>query len=202
MSFDPSVSQALLPFHAISGCDTVSFLAGHSKKATWKVFLKQNQLLVDLGIGEISDEVIQSAEKFICRLYGSSEDDINKVRVHMFTGSTTKLPPTSDALRFHIQRSHYQAAIWRQSHVPHPNLPQVTSYGWKLAYDTFVPILTSLDAVPKSCLAIVSCSCSTGCPTLRCKCRKSKLVCTEACKCTQTRAQECMNRNSAPDPLV
>lgn len=30
--FGQTVSQALRPFHALTGCDTASFLAGHSKK--------------------------------------------------------------------------------------------------------------------------------------------------------------------------
>ena len=27
--------ETILPFHAITGCDTVSFFAGHSKKTAW-----------------------------------------------------------------------------------------------------------------------------------------------------------------------
>lgn len=115
LSFSQSVSLALLPFHALTGCDTVSFLAGHSKKTAWKVFKEQHHLLVGLGNGELNDDKIKSAEKFVCRIYGSEEDDIDKARVISFTGSRSMqvLPPSSDALRLHVHRVHYQASVWR-----------------------------------------------------------------------------------------
>lgn len=194
--FGPTVAQALLPFHALTGCDTVSFLAGHSKKTTWKVFKEHYELLIDLGNGDLNDDKIKSAEKFVCQIYGSAgEEDIDKVRVKLFIGSRSMqtLPPTSDALRFHIQRVHYQASVWRQAHCTHPNLPEPTTHGWKLMDGQLVPILMSLPAVPESCLEVVSCSCTTGCQNLRCKCRKSKLMCTGACKCAQT-PDSCMNK--------
>ena len=30
--------EAIFPFHALTGCDTVSFFAKHSKKTAWKAF--------------------------------------------------------------------------------------------------------------------------------------------------------------------
>ena len=194
LSFTQSVSLALLPFHALTGCDTVSFLAGHSKKTAWKVFKEQHHLLVGLGNGELNDDKIKSAEKFVCRIYASEEDDIDKARVISFTGSRSMqvLPPSSDAVRLHVHRVHYQASVWRQAHCPYPNLPEPTAHGWNLVDGKLIPTLTSLQAVPESCLEVVSCSCTTRCQTLRCKCRKSKLLCTGACKCVHT-LDSCMN---------
>ena len=60
--------ESILAFHAITGCDNVSFIAGHSKKSAWKVFGTHYELLCDLGKAELTSEVIQSAEKFICLL--------------------------------------------------------------------------------------------------------------------------------------
>ena len=42
------------------------------------------------------------------------------------------LPPTSDALHFHIQRAHYQAAIWKQAHLAHQDIPDPQVGGWKV----------------------------------------------------------------------
>ena len=47
------------------------------------------------------------------------------------------LPPTSDALRGHIERAHYQTLIWRQSDNPKPDVPPSTDFGWKV--DTLLP---------------------------------------------------------------
>ena len=195
MLLGPTVSQALLPFHALTGCNTTSFLAGHSKKTAWKVFKEQYELLVDLGNGELDDDKIKSAEQFMCRIYGIFEEgDVDKARVILFTGSRSMqaLPPTSNALRFHIQRAHHQASVWRQAHCTHPNVPEPTMHGWTLTDGQLLPTLMSLPAVPESCLEVVSCSCATACQTSRCKCRKSKLRCTRACTCAHT-TEFCMN---------
>ncbi|RXM29763.1 hypothetical protein EOD39_8503 [Acipenser ruthenus] len=49
LSFTKLVFEAVLPFHAITGCDSVSYFSGHSKKTAWKVFNTHNHLLKDLG---------------------------------------------------------------------------------------------------------------------------------------------------------
>ena len=38
------VVKALLSFHALTGCDIVSHLAGHTNKAAWKVFQEDSHL--------------------------------------------------------------------------------------------------------------------------------------------------------------
>ena len=47
--------DAILAFHALTGCDTVSFFAGHSKKTAWKTFTKEPNLISDLGSGELGE---------------------------------------------------------------------------------------------------------------------------------------------------
>ena len=53
----------------------MSFIAGHSKKSAWKVSGTHYELLCDLGKAELTSEVIQSAEKFICLLYNLNDID-------------------------------------------------------------------------------------------------------------------------------
>ena len=160
----PDVSSALeslLAFHALTGCDSVSYIAGHSKKTAWKIFQQHHQLLKDLGRGELNQETITAAEKFLCRIYGLEEvDSVDKARVVYFTRSRSlsSLPPTSDALCYHIQRSHYQAMVWLQACCAYPNLPEPTALGWKLVDGKLTPELMSLPAVPESCIEVIACS--------------------------------------------
>jgi hypothetical protein len=37
--------------------------------------------------------------------------------------SPKSLPPTSDALKLHIERAHFQANVWKQANVVKPILP-------------------------------------------------------------------------------
>ena len=62
-----------------------------------------------------------------------------------------------------------------------PELPEVVNMGWKRENSVLVPILTSLDPIPKVFFYIASCSCRTRCQSQRCKCRKARLPCTSLC---------------------
>ena len=70
----PETALALLPFHAITGSDTSSYLAGHNRKTGLVVFLENMKLISNLGQDPLlSTETIDSCEKFICKLYKVSE---------------------------------------------------------------------------------------------------------------------------------
>lgn len=195
-SFNCDESNTLLPFHALTGCDSTSFICGHSKKTAWKVFLDNFELLFPIVKDVLNDAAITSAELFFCRLYKTSETSLDMARVALFgkVGSPEKLPPTSDAFRQHLLRCHYQTAVWRQAHVPKPTLPNPTETGWMLQDDQLTPVFMTLEPIPKACLEMVSCKCTTGCATLRCSCRKSNVVCSGLCECTNTEKHYCINR--------
>ena len=59
-------------------------------------------------------------------------DTCDKARVMLFCKGRLQeaLPPTSDAVKLHIRRAHYQALIWKQANISTPALPQVTDTGW------------------------------------------------------------------------
>jgi len=65
----------LLPFHALTGCNSTSYFANHTKRSSWKVFIEHRQLLNNLGIGDLTEETILSSEKFVCRIYGVHKTD-------------------------------------------------------------------------------------------------------------------------------
>ena len=43
--------------------------------------------------------------------------------------------------------------------------------------------MTELSPAPESIVELSMCGCNTGCSSLRCKCKKNNLVCTEMCIC-------------------
>ena len=59
----------ITPFHAITGCDTVSHIAGHGMKTAGKAFCSNSDLLANLGSDDLHDETCKLAEKFICRMW-------------------------------------------------------------------------------------------------------------------------------------
>ena len=124
---------ALLQFHALTGCDTTSYFANHTKQLSWKVFKEYHNLLKNLGIDELTEETIKSAEAFVCRMYNVHwTDSINAAR-HMLFSKTSKpevMSPTSDALHFHLMRIHNQAMVWRNAHYAISDLPASVEMRW------------------------------------------------------------------------
>ena len=109
----------LIAFHALTGCDTTSYFSNHTKRTSYKIFKKHHQLLHNLGTGELTEETIQSSETFVCRIYDvHNTDSIDAARHLLFSKSAKPeaMCPTSDALRFHLMRVHYQAMIWNNAH--------------------------------------------------------------------------------------
>jgi len=142
------------------------------------------------------NNVLSQAEQFICRLYDpdSTLSSIQAVRCKQFHRMTKRLEnmaPTSDALRQHILREHYQARIWRNSTIPDPLLPEPTECGWyeqgEDPHKQLLPRLTTKEALSDTCIELISCRCSAEanrCSSKRCSCVKSGLKCTSLCHCT------------------
>lgn len=188
--------KTLLSFHAITGCDSVSHIAGHGKKTAWKVFQIHNTLLTGLSTCNITEGTINKAENFICRLYRVPDnvETCDQARVILFSKGCPQetLPPTSDAVRQHIRRAHYQATIWEQATVATPVLPPVIDMEWQYLDGNLVPKLMTITPIPKACREIITCNCQKGCSSGNCSCRKSKLACTGGCACTYN-SQQCRN---------
>ena len=49
-----------IPYHAITGCDAVSDIAGHGKGSAWNAFCSNPDALADLGKGDFYDEPYSS----------------------------------------------------------------------------------------------------------------------------------------------
>lgn len=170
----PSGCQSsLLAFHALTGCDTTSFISNHSKRTAFKVFTEHHNLLQHLGKGELSDQMIANAEEFICKLYNVGNLKSVDEAQHILFGKTSKpeaLPPTSDALHHHIKRAHYQSLVWNMATCPKPTLPSPADMGWRHEGNKLIPTLMTLDSIPSAYLeTTTTCQCNTGCQNHRCK---------------------------------
>ena len=192
---DPNLQDNLLAFHALTGSDTTSYFNGVSKQAAFHAYKDNSILLNGLGEGDLTDDKLANCESFVCKIYKHSSHSVNEVRTAMFCKlkGPEKMPPTSDTLHYHIMRAHYQTLIWKQANVARPILPEPFNMGWKVVGNELKPILMSKDPIPQACIEIISCQCLTGCRTLRCRCKKSNLSCTEMCKCGAMRELQCMN---------
>ena len=190
--------RALLAFHSLMGCDTLSF-ARHSKTTVYRTFKEHHNLINSLGDGTLTDYKVKSAEKFICKLYKvpDSVEDADEARSVLFRMVTSPevLPPTRDVLKFHILRAHYPA-LWKMTLIPNPAIPAPHHFGWKGEQNSTIPILTSQNAIPQKCFEIVSCQCQKECQTMCGKCTKARLQCTGACKCSDVQEDSsCINHN-------
>ena len=82
-------------FHALTGCDTVSFFSGRGKKTAWDVFpeltpaLKAMLMLLE----DIEDTCLDVIERFVILLYNrtTSLSKVNEVRQELFSRKARSL---------------------------------------------------------------------------------------------------------------
>ena len=108
-------SSALPMFHAIKGCDTVSFFGGRGKKTAWEVWKVFPELMLVLRAlaalpKDISEEHMAVIERFVILLYDrtSSLKSVNEARQEVFSKKSRSLdsiPPTRAALVNHAKRA-------------------------------------------------------------------------------------------------
>src|SRR5688572_5738379 len=143
-----------MAFHAITGCDVTSYLAGISKKNAWKTYLESSYLLSILGNIPLSENAIANVEECVVRLYKTNDNvkTCDAARYVLFgkTKKTDSLSPCSDTIRQHIKRAHYQTVIWEKAYLPHIDVPTPASSGWSVDDLTYshlkilVAILTAI----------------------------------------------------------
>ena len=99
----PDVIKHLISLHAVKGCNTASFISGHTKKTARKVFLENRGFLANVGVRMIADNVLSSVEQFICRLYGVTQTTSVDAARHIFfqERKARNLPPTSHMIHCH-----------------------------------------------------------------------------------------------------
>ena len=73
--FQQTTNWICIIFASISRIDTTSYIANHTKRSLWKIFKEHHGLLKNLGIGELTDDAIQSSETFVCRIFSVHRTD-------------------------------------------------------------------------------------------------------------------------------
>ena len=189
--------QTVLPlFHAITGCDQVSFFAGKGKKLCWKAwgrFEDLTEYMRSISCCPSKENVVSSfdqLQRYVVLLYDrtSLSKNVNACRKEMFSKKgrlPESIPPTLDALKLHILRAVYQASYcWAQSLFKEPTLPDPCDWGWTLSGENYETVWTTIPEASKICSELVRCGCKQekGCRG-RCKCVKASLPCTALCKC-------------------
>ena len=158
----PEKSRALLAFHAITGCDTVSSIYYKGKRTAWDLwqsFPEMTTAFQHLSTFPQSIEdfgTMSMIEEFVARLYGSSLDvkTVNESRMHLFYNKAkdfVNMPPTKDALIQHSLRAAYQAGhVWGQALITCPDLPDPSSWGWYKNGNSWDPVWTTLPPISKN----------------------------------------------------
>ena len=136
-------------------------------------------------------------KKYVCAAYDPHNrlhmNDINRLRFLLFTKSSEnnlkKLPPTREALQFHILRWAYTAGwIWGVTLQPSDQIPSPVDWGWKYSKDKRFAVDWCGAYNVNLNEYIFTCTCKGLCT--RCKCVKKEVSCLLSCSCVCIVSQE------------
>ena len=138
----PDTCKALPVFHAMTGCDTVSFIAGRGKLKAWETWMASppvTQAFLELAACKegVSTSTLETLAHFIVLMYqrNSPYAGVIEAREKLFSKgnrSIESIPPTSDALHQHVLQAAYQGGfVCSQCLEKEPQLPSPSSWGWK-----------------------------------------------------------------------
>ena len=193
-SFTETKSTMLPLLHALSGCDTTSYIYGQGKKtvlAKTTTNLEEEfasmctQIQQDLS-QRVVDRALGIAKTWLLSLYGKKGRNYssnNQLRANMYcrTVDLRALPPTDDAYKQHVLRALLQTATWVRADKAKPTLPNLYEFGWKKEKDGASPILMTEPSAPKDIASSAYCSCKGKC-VRGCPCRDIG-TCALMCSC-------------------
>ena len=189
-----NVCKGLLSFHALTGSDQTRRFFGFSKLTCWDTYMAspQSTLKAFENLGRVLDEETGKSSEFRVRTYmkqrPKSVTTLGTFGWHLFSihqSESNRLSPTHKVFRQMLMRAHFTALQWKSSHLPSPKLPDPNEYGWKWdeTKEIFESVMPTNLPAPDSITELISCGCTTGCQTDRCRCRKNELLCTEMRRC-------------------
>ena len=135
--------------------------------------------------GERSFLVIYGCAELASTDYARVEKFHQKVSTNTQYVSPEKLPPTSNASKFHSYRTYHQVQSWRG------NVLSAEDWGWSSTSSGLYPIKLSKSPAPDQLLNIMRCNCTGTCNSRACTCFKNGLKCTPACG--QCKGITCLN---------
>ncbi|KAG1661141.1 hypothetical protein GQR58_021586 [Nymphon striatum] len=137
------LSQALVSFHAFTGCDTTSAFDGRGKLGPLKLLKSSqghmntyNRLREDRTL---LPQVYENIKRCTSLMYNNQPGtySVNELRYRLFCAKKGKLeshqiPPCADSLCKHYLQANYQANIWKSALQNSPDIPGPGGHGWKL----------------------------------------------------------------------
>ena len=206
------IAKYLPAVHALTGCDTVSYLFGIGKATALKALMGRHHLNVLGQLGADEDNLISEATAFIAACYGSKvEGDMNTHRYQLWKSKMANskitsapklksLPPTHDAFVQHVHRAQHQVIVWKSATQSDPPDLDPIQYGWQegengaTLYPTTLP--PDVSPAPVTILQLIKCGCSTSrpCSTRRCGCVSAQMSCSMFCCCNA--GSDCCNEHT------
>lgn len=202
------VCRSLLFIYAFTGCDSTSRVFGIGKKSVFQRIIKEDEELIECSklfcLPQQTQDVVESTgcRAMVALFNANQNDSLASIRYNILCQKVARakafvtperLPPTSSACKFHSLRTYYQVMDWMGCDEMEP-----TEWGWKNEGEKLIPVMTDKSPAPKILLQMIHCSCSGGCKTLRCTCRKHGLECTSTCR----RCQNDNYDNTRDEPLI
>ena len=144
IAVSPLRASSTIGIHAFSGNDYMSSFFRKGKNICWEIMTKYTKFencFAELGITvQLSMEIFNVIEEYVCHVYGYKEKSINLVRSKLFYNKEKRehkvtdlstLPPCQDVLLFHAKRANMIAYIWRNSIHAHIDYPDINEHGWQ-----------------------------------------------------------------------
>ena len=162
----PGLSEAIIPFHALTGCD---FTSTFYRKGKSGPLTKLEKSADDVrALRSLSTDIpdTEAVTRFVCKMYGfKNSTNINEVRHSCFLKMTgqkkltdqvkkincASLPPCEKSLAKHLQRVNYVSVLWSRAHLPNPgeNIDPL-NHGWMDIDDCYMPNWFEGDALPNN----------------------------------------------------
>ena len=153
--------KAMLPLlHALSGCDTTSFLYIKGKRAFINAITAMN---VAPDLASVCKE-LEATIVFTSMYCGETFANLDALRYYLYARrkALEALPPTDDALRQHVLRSLYQTRTWVQAAQPVPAILEPFNFGWKNDVSGTAPLMTTKTNTPDHLRTASLCKCKKG----------------------------------------
>lgn len=162
------MSEALIGFHALTGCD---FTSAFNRLGKVKPFKRLEAITAELHVKamrSLTSEVDMIAVTcYVCALYGFNTSDINEARykafMHMCGGkeanplarmkkiNCASLPPCYETLSHHIKRANFVAKMWKKADEVNPTGGESpVNYGWMKTENGLQPVWFTGNPVPSN----------------------------------------------------
>ncbi|CAF1469139.1 unnamed protein product [Rotaria sordida] len=198
----------LLVIHALSGCDTTSFIKNISKPNMFRTFFSNTnryESLNDFFRLPLTTNAISTAERLLLDCFSSSNtvSSLDALRGVMARSAFKRnrsssvaptLPPSNNAFYYHCHRASRQIQIWHQVYQSDMVIGSMDSWeGYEIIENEIHLKWLSIEHLPSDPRLSVCGKCSSNCKF--CSCGKKGIVCTLLCKCSATKCENRINNS-------